>query len=130
MKKGFLRGVLIGAIVSALVALYVWLKGHEVLSFTEHLSNALFQIGLILLIIGVIIFTRLVSYRRRLVLKNYYAMFTSKTREEYRQHVESEEELNEKDTKNFGERGRDISMLVAALVPILLSILLSLNGWQ
>lgn len=129
MAKGIKRGLLIAGIVIALVALYVYVKyDPEVwFVFAHRMSNALFQIGLLFLIAGVVIFSRIGSYRRRMGLKNYVAMMRFKQKEEYEQFVKDEAELNEKDEELLKEQGRDISLLVSAVAMLMVSILLTVS---
>ncbi|MGB8954074.1 MAG: hypothetical protein WCC10_01755 [Tumebacillaceae bacterium] len=129
MAKGIKRGLLIAVIVIALVALYVYFKyDPEVwIVFAHRLSNALFQIGLLFLIIGVVIFSRFGSYRRRMGLKNYWAMMKFKQQEEFEQLKKDEEELNKRDKERMKEQGRDITLLVSAVAMLVISILLTVN---
>jgi Ca2+/Na+ antiporter len=127
MRKGFLRGLIIGVILSLIVLTYIWLRYDTAApEWTLRLSNALFSIGLLTLIGGVIVFTRLFSYRRRMGLVNYTAWMRFRTREEAEQFKKDEEELNEQDREAEQEGlSRDISLLIAALVLIAASILLT-----
>ena len=130
MAKGIKRGLLIAAVATALVALYVYIKyDPEVwFVFANRLSNALFQIALFALMGGVIVYARVGSYRRRMGLKNYGAMLRFKQKEEYEQLKMDEEEMNEKDKERLAEHGRDITLLVSAAAMILLCILLTLTS--
>ncbi|MBL0385535.1 hypothetical protein JJB07_02635 [Tumebacillus sp. ITR2] len=128
MRKGVTRGLLIGLVSAVIVALYQWLRygsDAEPELFTR-ISNGVFQFGLIYLMIGVVIFSRLASFRRRMGVPNYLAMLKFKTVEEKREHDESNRNLNAKDARALEERGRDITFLVAAVLMILVSIAFSL----
>lgn len=124
MLRGIKRGLIVAVAATLLVALYVWWQDDPYRTFAAHLSTALFQIGLLMLMAGVVIFTRLSSYRRRMGLQNITAMFTSRTRQEYEEHQNAEDELNAKDAqlKSKNNFGRDITMLIAALVTIAVSV--------
>lgn len=127
MGRGLRRGLYIGLIATVLVAVYVWFKYRPdgLASYAEHLSNSLFQIGLLLLIIGVVIFSRLFSFRRRYNLPAIIPK--GKTPEDHAEIVAEDEEKNERDKIELAERGRDATFLVAAGVAILVSILLTLD---
>ncbi|KEO84077.1 hypothetical protein [Tumebacillus flagellatus] len=129
MRRGFLRGLLIGIVSAVLIALYQWLR-YRPDTFAElstRISNGVFQIGLIYLIIGVVVFSRLFSFRRRMGVPNYLAMMKFKTIEEKREYEEANRALNERDAQSLRERGRDITMLISALLMIVVSIAFSVN---
>ncbi|ASS73953.1 hypothetical protein CIG75_02455 [Tumebacillus algifaecis] len=127
MGKGLKRGLIFGLIATALVAIYVWVRHRPdtIASYAEQLSNSLFQIGLILLIFGVVIFTRLFSFRRRYNLPAIIPK--GKTPEDHKEMVAEDLEKNEKDKVELAEKGRDATFLFAALVTIIISILLTIN---
>lgn len=128
-RTGFVRGLIIGLCFLAINLVYVAFN-HAPATASEwalHVSNGIFLIGLLLLILGVSMFTRLFSYRRRMQLLNITALYRSKTREEYQEVLAEDEERNERDTEELQEEGRDITFLVAALFLIVLSILLTIN---
>lgn len=132
MRKGFSRGLLIGVAVATLVALFTWFRyGYaSPTAFFGRVSTSLFQFGLVFLMLGVVIFSRLFSYRRRMGLKNYWAMLRARTEREYEANVQAEEEANEKEAedKAYGEeKGRDATLLIASLFMIVISIVLTIN---
>ncbi|TCP57852.1 hypothetical protein EV586_102298 [Tumebacillus sp. BK434] len=127
MGRGLRRGLYIGLIATVVVAVYVWIKYRPdgLASFAEHLSNSLFQIGLLLLILGVVIFSRLFSFRRRYNLPAIIPK--GKTPEDVAELRAEDEEKNARDKVELAEKGRDATFLVAAVVTILISILLTFN---
>lgn len=114
----------------ALVLLYQWLVYRPVDATELYLrtGDALFKLGLLLLIVGVVIFTRLFSMRRRLGLINWMAMFKFRTPEEAQQWKVDEAEMNEKDEEVIKERGRDLTWLLAAFLVIAIAIWLTNLG--
>ncbi|HEU4965337.1 MAG TPA: hypothetical protein VFV52_16035 [Bacilli bacterium] len=121
----------ITVVACAIVFLYQWLK-YEPADRTEfylRAGDALFQFGLVLLMVGVVIFTRLFSMRRRMGLMNWMAMMRFKTREEAIENKNVEAELNEKDDERMKERGRDATWLIAAVLTIVIAIVLTNMGW-
>jgi hypothetical protein len=129
MRRGIVRGLVIGLISAVVIALYQWLRyrPETTAELMSRISSGEFQIGLLYLIFGVVTFSRLFSFRRRMGLQNYVAMMKYKTREEYLEHKKADAELNERDKAALQERGRDVTMLVAALVMIVIAIALTFN---
>lgn len=129
MRRGITRGLLIGLAATVVILIYVLLRyGYRSTpDFLNQLSTDLFQIGLLLLIIGVVIVSRLFRFRRQMGLPNYGALFRSRTREEYQEHMKVSDELREKDEEEVEERGRDLTLLIAASVTIVIAILLTIN---
>jgi hypothetical protein len=129
MKKGISRGLLVGLVLFVLDALYVWLRYKP--DGTEHwlilTSNSAFQLGLIVSMIGVVIFSRLFSYRRRMGLKRVPMFEKFGSKEEYKAHLEEQEKMNEKDEESLEERGRDMTLLVSAVFLLVVSILMTIN---
>jgi hypothetical protein len=129
MRKAFTRGLLIGVVAAIVVTIYVLIR-YGVPStgaFLDRLSTDLFQIALLLLIVGVVISTRLFSFRRRMGLKQYGAMMRSKSKEEYQEHIKVSEELTTKEAEEYEDNGRNFTWLIGALTAILISILLTVN---
>jgi purine-cytosine permease-like protein len=129
MRTALTRGLLIGVVAAIVVTIYVLIRYGvpSIREFLDHVSTDLFQIGLLLLIVGVVIFTRLFSFRRRMGLKQYGAMMRSKTKEEYEEHIKVSEELTEKEEEEYEESGRNATWLFGAITAILISILLTVN---
>ncbi len=127
MGRGLKRGLYVGQVITVIVAIYAWIRYRpdDFASFAAHLSNALFQIGLLLLIIGVVIFTRLFSFRRRYHLPAIVPK--GKTPEDHAEMKAEDEERNERDKRELAEKGRDTTFLFSALVTIVISIVLTIN---
>jgi hypothetical protein len=127
MTNGYIRGLVLGVIFLLLDLVYVWRRyaPDTTVAWKHHTSESLFLFALCVLIFGVVIFTRLFSFRRRMHLPkiNPFDRFT--TREEYEQHLLDQEKRNEEDEIRLQERGRDITLLVTAMFMIGVSILLT-----
>lgn len=132
MRRGWMRGLLIGLISAVLIALYQWVRYRPdtMAELFSRISNGVFQIGLLYLIIGVVTFSRLFSFRRRMGLRNLVAEMRIKTKEEFEEYRKANAELNERDKQMLKERGRDITLLISALAMFVVSIVLTFNQVQ
>jgi type III secretory pathway component EscU len=126
---GIGRGLIVGLVFLVINLIFVFFKysPDTGAAWATHVSNGIFQIGLILLVLGVAVFTRLFSYRRRMQLRNLTAMYRAKTPEEYQEMTGDEEEKNERDQMILQEEGRDATFLTASLFLIVLSIVLTID---
>ncbi|PWK16166.1 hypothetical protein [Tumebacillus permanentifrigoris] len=132
MRKGIVRGLIIGLVSAVVIVLYQWLRYRPdtTLDLYTRISNGVFQFGLIYLMVGVVIFSRLFSFRRRMGLRNYVELMKIKTREEHLENEKVKAELNERDKVVLRERGRDVTLLVAALLLMLVSVVLTFDQVQ
>ena len=128
MIKGITRGLLLGLVLLALDLAYVFLRyrpdGWD--AWRLAISNSLFLLALCVLIAGVVIFSRLFSFRRRMHLPKVNPFERFNTREELEDHKNEQEKMNEEDKVSLEERGRDATLLVTAVFLILVSIVISL----
>ncbi|MGZ4134745.1 MAG: hypothetical protein ACXVC1_05580 [Tumebacillaceae bacterium] len=129
MRKAFTRGLLIGVVATVVVTVYVLIRYGftSTGAFLDRLATDIFQVGLLLLIVGVVISTRLFSFRRRMGLRQWGAMMRARTKEEYQEHVKVSAELTDKEEEEYEDTGRNFTWLIGAVFTILVSILLTVN---
>lgn len=128
MIKGITRGLILGLILLVVDVAYVFLRYRpdEWDAWRLAVSNSLFLFALCVLIAGVTVFSRLFSFRRRMHLPKVNPFERPHTREEEKDQQNEKEKMNEEDKVSLTERGRDITLLVTAVMMILVSILLTL----